>query len=805
MDVNGQTYWVWSRPEDVAARASTVAWTDEGLMLTPTRTLPVLVADLDAARAAAAGPPSAVDGYGTWARVTEDGRTVLAGGVDEPEMPIFDAATTVPGAAQPVLAAVPDGIIRDLVCLPAGGLVLAVAPEVGDGAVIWLDLLDRFDPVTLTEAGFAPDRVAAAVDGTVWLVDRGRRRVRLLRGQPFPRPVALLERAAFVFAPEPENTDPPRLHASATSVLPDDGLIMDVTADDQGRLLVLSVPADEGDAVLRRLDQTTVGAPMRLSGAVTPFSLGWYGPGEVALLFAGGREAVAYEVGGGQDWQDREHGVVLPTGVRLPLRGWSGGRLCNSCAGRLHYQRAPREVRERVTRIAPLAALSLPSFARAGTADLTLIDADHRDFVWHRLYLEAILPTDCGVTVRVGASNDRDGLLAGPEEALHPHHFGTVPDDGTGRVRGVWLDQDSERPFLRSALTCDRRRDTAGLFTCLLQRGDGAVPSRIVGRYLRIRVTVTGNGRATPKLAAVRAWGPRFSYRDRYLPELFTVTEGPLAAGSDFLDRYLALFESVLTPLEDQIAVGYRLTTPETAPADALTWLAGWIGAPTDTALSEAQQRRLIAHAVSIWRWRGTLRGLQQMLDIATDDGVRRGELVVVEHFRLRRTFATILGADLSQPFDPLTRGTAVTANSHLGPTFFLGDEDQRRFFALFRPSLLEEPLTTAAERAQALEDIDALVDQDAFHVTVLMHGPADPERHDLVARVIARETPAHVVTRLHQTSASLIAGLTALLAVDSYVGPALPLPGFTIGAGLLGQGTLRDTPALDPRLEGGL
>ena len=65
--------------------------------------------------------------------------------------------------------------------------------------------------------------------------------------------------------------------------------------------------------------------------------------------------------------------------------------------------------------------------------------------------------------------------------------------------------------------------------------------------------------------------------------------QGP-ASGADFLDRFLGLFESVLTPLEDQVAASWRLTAPATAPAEALDWLAGWIGL-----LARARPRRASA------------------------------------------------------------------------------------------------------------------------------------------------------------------------------------------------------------------
>ena len=189
------------------------------------------------------------------------------------------------------------------------------------------------------------------------------------------------------------------------------------------------------------------------------------------------------------------------------------------------------------------------------------------------------------------------------------------------------------------------------------------------GRFLAVRLELFGDGQAGPQIAALRAYGPRFSYRDRYLPELYRETADGAAvgppSGPDFLDRFLALFESVLTPLEDQVAASWRLTAPNAAPAEALDWLAGWIGLSLEPGLAEHQRRRMIRQATALYRRRGTLAGLAGMLDVVTDDGVRRGELVIVEQFRLRRTLATILGADLADEDDPLTRGVAISGNSY--------------------------------------------------------------------------------------------------------------------------------------------
>jgi hypothetical protein len=203
----------------------------------------------------------------------------------------------------------------------------------------------------------------------------------------------------------------------------------------------------------------------------------------------------------------------------------------------------------------------------------------------------------------------------------------------------------------------------------------------------------------------------------------------------------------------------------------------------------------MIGRATALYRQRGTLAGLAGMLDVVTDDGVRRGDLVIVEQFRLRRTFATILGADLADEDDPLTRGVAVSGNSYLGRTFHLGEGEQREFLALFRP----EVIATTAEAGQ----VAALLDRFANRATVLVHREMNEDRLRLTRRVVQQESPAHVETTVLVAGRPLIVALSSLLGVDSYLRARPPRPEAELQASRLGSAFLRDAASLDPRVEG--
>lgn len=771
-DTNGQIYWNFATAGDLLPKpAPGLVWDAQslGVGLQPSASPPLAAASKAAAELAAAAPRIAVDAFGTWAIADDE----------------LGVRTAFPGAPPRLLWSPPLGLsIVDLDWTAQGHLIVALRHEDGTGEALWIDTLGRFDPVPLAEPGFAPDRIAASAGGgPVWLVDRATQQIRRIDGTPIPDVLDSIARAPGLFTPKPDMADPARLDTMTLAGAPGDPII-EAAADASGALILLRLPA-AGEAVLEYFTAGGERHAARLSGVVNPHAMAAFGPGHVAIACAGWAEARVFAI------PDRDVPVQTALGARLPLRHWTGGRFCAGASGRAHYPVSGHSAPMR-----RLAALSYAAFATSGETLLAPIDSGVEGFVWHRLYLEAFLPAGTAVDVYAAAA---DSLAELPGAVEHRHRFG-APDGGPG-PRGAWIDAASERPWARPAGDCQRLRDKSGLFSALVQRCDSAVNRRLCGRYLRLRLVFSGPGSTAPRLHALRVWGPRYSWRDRHLPELYAQPAGPGAAGSDFLDRYLALFEGLLTPIEGEIATVWRLANPATIPSDGLDWLASWLGLTPDTALGEAATRRLISNAARLSAWRGTLRGLTGMLDIASAGGVAAGRIVVIEHFRMQRTFATILGADLSDRFDPLTRGSSPSGQSMLGPGFFLGAEDEKRLFALFRPELAEHPLTSAEDRARAAAQLASMVEEAAHRVTVLVHEETDAERRALLARVVTRECPAHVVARLQDAPGSLILGLSALLGVETRLSPAPETASFQLDETHLGQARLRGTPALDNRI----
>jgi phage tail-like protein len=101
----------------------------------------------------------------------------------------------------------------------------------------------------------------------------------------------------------------------------------------------------------------------------------------------------------------------------------------------------------------------------------------------------------------------------------------------------------------------------------------------------------------------------------RYLYDL------PLAfqnSHSDFLRRFLLIFESIWEPLEQRQDFIHLYFDPRTCPEPFLAWLASWLDLSLQAHWPEARRRQLVAEAMELYRLRGTRYGLMRMIEVCT-------------------------------------------------------------------------------------------------------------------------------------------------------------------------------------------
>ncbi len=356
-------------------------------------------------------------------------------------------------------------------------------------------------------------------------------------------------------------------------------------------------------------------------------------------------------------------------------------------------------------------------------------------------------------------------------------------------------------PALAPGERIDDLADTEALANTLAPQLDaGGAPSAAVAAQLagidlplgpmaEIRVEQPGQAWLLQDTAGGRAWPLR---READAITLYR----PGATAADFLEQFLLSFEAMLTPLEDRVAAAHLLTDPTSAPADRLDWLAAWIGLAFDPALPSERRRDWLAAAPQLARLHGTRQGLTLALDIASGGGVRVGEIVLVENFRLRRLLATLLGVDLADETDPLLPGLAVSGNSVVGDTLILAEAQTAELLALFR-----EEVATVEENAA----VRAFYERLAHRATVLVHRGVSPQDLGLLRRVVELEAPAHVDVRTATATWPLLVGIASLVGVDTYLGPPpQPQPART-DVSSLGMGDYVLGPiSLDPRRTGG-
>jgi phage tail-like protein len=788
MDANRQQFWMlseqshWHLIGDPAGLEYDVE--RRSIKLANQRRKVTFFDDLILAEERLALTPQTLDEFGNRAFLNSETNTIIATGALDNDVEIY-----APDAD--------SSEITDLVMGNDGVLYIAI-----DGRIVMHDRRERWQKQNIEVpelSGFSAWRMAADPEGGVWVLDKDSKKLARVQGMPLHK-LAHRSFGPDVSRPCTKNPNPPHLISVEKVVWPNDETPVAIACSLEGNVAVLSwvdnIDSTPAPARYRQVtDQGELTSALDLLGSNHPFSFHWIDKNHIALLLAGvNKESPVYRINLNQP-------SIWSGGDLYPLKkDFNNGPFLHSLSLPAYYPT--------ITTYRALHRLSFPFFSKLGEASnnpiFTPLDSGNAQMVWHRLYLEAVIPKGCGIKIWLATSDNEVEFSTIQSSDWYEHHFGKMFEQSARSEIpvAVWESQASELPHNPGVLPCATEKNISGLFSVLIQRTNRRVRS-LNGRYLHVRVQLLGNGRSTPEIFALRAYGSRFSYINEYLPQFYKEsTYQPEAnldgqsTAADFLERFVCNVEGILTNVEDRIANAYLLTNPQTVPDESLSWLASWIGYEINSSLPEQVQRSFLQAASELYRWHGTLRGLKLALEIATQGGISGGEIVVLEDYRLRRTFASIIGADLDDADDQLTAGGAISGNSFVGDTLFIGDENRKEFLALFAADL------SVDTREQ--KDIDALFNKLAHQVTILVHEQVESQDLGLIQQIAHKEIPAHVAFRVLSASNPFLVGMASLVGVDTYLAKRNISESVRVGKSLVGKNDFIKGPAaLDPRLEG--
>jgi len=800
----GATQPTWSRAIGQTTVDHNVTWSCAGpsqsglfycsdtnrLQLRSVRTGSPPVEEFNVATSMVETAPMTLDQFGNYARWVKSSGLIMAGGsgpgdAPEPdEVPIFTPLQ-------------PD--VSDVAMGYDGVLYIAVA-----GSLVMVDRRGRWPDFTFSVPDFNFWRLVALPEGGVLALDRTAKQVGKVSGLPLQAgPVDVPDPG--ILRPCQTNPNPPQI--VSRFALPAGETFVAIAPMDRSqqpaRFVLLSWDTNSAtnqNAFLRICSETAlIGNALQLGGVRLPYAVAWLGEVRFAVFATNLNEALVYDLSDAGD-------TLVPAGETYILSANNVGPIVHGFDLPPNYA----NVAGAIPLMLPLLPLSLNSLAASGAtnpAGPAIIDSGASQTIWHRMFLEAIIPPRCGAILWLTASDSLADLVD-PTFTWYPHILGAADLSSISHRQlpnvptAVWQSIPSEVPYAPTLLGEKPIQPTQGLFMVLVQRANKTVRN-LSGRYLGVRIHLNGDGRNTPEIAGLRVYAPRFSYVRNYLPEIYREAKfGPDAdvdgasTRRDFLERFMTLFESQFTRIEDRVANAYLLTRSESTPDDSLGWLGSWIGIEPNNYPPDRRRARIEA-TPGLYKSRGTVKGVTQALDVATNGACSRGAIIVIEDFRLRHLFATILGADLSIKNDPLLPGYSGSSNSFVGDSLFLGDPSvQAELQALFAKNL------GIAGSAQAVQ---SLYDSLAHRMTVFVHDQGENINLKLAERIVEAEQPAHVQVSVRVATQPFMIGLASLLGVNTYLGPDLPTNPVTVGVSDIGRyDVVTQMPTLDPRMENG-
>ncbi|MCP4368025.1 MAG: hypothetical protein GY797_07930 [Deltaproteobacteria bacterium] len=343
-------------------------------------------------------------------------------------------------------------------------------------------------------------------------------------------------------------------------------------------------------------------------------------------------------------------------------------------------------------------------YATSGTYYSKHLDSTKADTVWHNFVLDADVPDKTKLEVSYYVSSS----------TINPQHI--LNNDWTNGLRST-----VDREYARDAL---------------IQNGGG--------RYLYLKIELFGNGKLTPAVRQVKANFPRTSYL-RYLPATYSTDD----TGREFLERYLSLFETMADGLEHEITNMAGYFDPDAVNEEFLDWLGSWFAISKDENWPLEKRRILVKRAYGLYKMRGTLRGLEEIVSLYTGS-----KPFIIEHFRLMTPM--VIGADMAVGFSTVV-GRKVL------PRLKLGSARIGECVITLAPLSPEGPF---------------LSDAYDFTLHVNVSGLKSKCVKEMLKRIIEEEKPAHTrcFLRLAGTPERYMKlGVRSLIGIDTTIAKEYP------------------------------
>jgi phage tail-like protein len=212
---------------------------------------------------------------------------------------------------------------------------------------------------------------------------------------------------------------------------------------------------------------------------------------------------------------------------------------------------------------------------RQGQLLTVAIDSGKPRCRWHRIRLEATVPSGTALTVAAATSEEPSPVPQGdplaevgwesfPAGVPHPSDWDAGPQ---------------------------------GSVDYLLTQPPG--------RYLHLRLRLRGDGAATPVVHRVRIDFPRSTSLE-HLPPIYR--EDP--RGEEFTERFLSLFDASIEDLDRTIERFPAILDGSAVPSAVLPWLGTFLDLAFEASWSASRRRALLAATPGLYRRRGTREGL---------------------------------------------------------------------------------------------------------------------------------------------------------------------------------------------------